>query len=78
MKHTALLNNLIPQGASGIAMTPESADILETLDSQIRCVMDHIGQRDEFDKQVQQAQEEKACSNLMPHFPYIIICNQCC
>jgi hypothetical protein len=74
---TALLNNLIPQGASGIALTPESEDILERLDSQIRSVLDRVGQGDEFDKRAQQAQEEKACSDLMPHFPYIMICNKC-
>lgn len=74
---TILLNNLILQGASGIVLTPESEDIFETVESQIRSVVDRVGQGDEFDKRVRQAQEDKVCSELMSHISYIMICNQC-
>jgi hypothetical protein len=58
----ALPNNLVPQDASGIALTPESEDILETLESQITRVLDRVGHGDKFNKRVQ-VQEEKARSN---------------
>lgn len=47
------------QDVSGIAPPPESEDITETLRSQIKSVMDRIGHGDEYDRRVQQAQEEK-------------------
>ncbi|PNF16323.1 hypothetical protein B7P43_G10836, partial [Cryptotermes secundus] len=46
------------QGVSGIAPPPESEDITETLSSQIKCVMDRIGQGDEYDRRVEQVQEK--------------------
>jgi hypothetical protein len=53
------LMNFTPQDVSGIAPPPESEDITETLRSQIKSVMDRIGHGDEYDRKVQQAQEEK-------------------
>lgn len=53
-----LLNNFTPQDVSGITPPLESEDITETLRSQIKSVMDRIGQGDEYDRRVQQAQEK--------------------
>jgi hypothetical protein len=55
-----LLNNFTPhpQDVSGIAPPLESEDITETLRSQIKSVMDRIGQGDEYDRRVQQVQDK--------------------
>jgi hypothetical protein len=47
------------QDVGGIPSAAECEDITETVRSQIKDMMDRIGQGDEHDRSVQQAQEEK-------------------